>query len=448
VVKSSILRAAIISVFILITTVSCLNEPNVVFSSEIMAKINNDEKVRYDNVVVKGDLDFSILSREKILINNSIRITGSTIDGNVYFNNTIFCNSVNFERTTFKGCSAFKESEFKGNTYFNGVRFNGTANFEYAKFDRNANFWRSEFDMQAYFLNSDFGQNAFFIGAKFGGPAYFIDSTFKGDAYYGGSKFYDFTNFAYAKFNKNSFFTSSSFYSDTYFWYSEIRKNAFFDGAVFSKGANFNAVNFIGDASFNSCRFEGDAFFQGSRFERYLDLTLAKYDKIYIRLESINKIIYDDTAYQLLIENFRQLGLFADSNKCYYRYRIERRESLPRFYRPLDWMLMALYGYGTRPEFTLICAFIVIIISGGFFFLKNGIRTNKSELEPGKRISIRNALLFSAIYFTSGASNIISSEFTEFTPVGISRYIAVIERLSGWILFALFMTALANTVIR
>lgn len=441
-----------ILVLVLVATVSGSSQPNVVQSIEILDKIKHNEQVRYNHVVIKGDLDLSAIasvsSKMKMPVNASIKITDSTIDGNVYFNNSLFWESVNFDRTTFEKCSAFKGSEFKGNSYFRGAKFNGTTSFEEAAFSRNAEFWRSKFNGPAYFLNAKFNKDAFFIGTTFYRSAYFGNSTFNGDAYFDGSAFSEYTNFAKAIFNRAAYFSSSNFDSDAYFWYSEFKGDAFFDSVTFTRGGNFNAVNFFGNASFNNCQFSGDALFAQALFKSDLDLALAKYDKIYIRFANINKISYEDTAYQLLIENFKKLGFIEDANNCYYQYRIERRSYIPIIYRPVDWMLMAFYGYGTKPEFPVAWAFFVILISGSIFFIKNGIRKNKDASKPEKRISIWDALLFSATYFSSGASSIISSEFTEFTPVGVSRYIAIIERLSGWILFGLFLTALANTVIR
>jgi len=451
VARYGIFLVSIILILVLIIGGSGLNDKNAISSKEILDKIEHGEPVIYYHVIIEGDLDFSkassISSIEETQVKSPILIIDSIINGSLYFNNTLFQSAVNLDRTFIKGASAFKSSEFKGPSDFKSSTFNGTVDFEYAKFYENANFWRSKFNEDVYFLNAKFDKNAFFIGAIFSEPAYFGKSQFNGDANFQGSEFYDFANFAAIIFKKNAYFSVSRFYLDAYFWYSVFDRDAYFEEAIFSEGCNFNAATFFGNASFNSCQFNGDAYFAGTLFKGYLDLTLTKYVNLYIRWSSINKLVYDDTAYQLLRENFKSLGLYADENECYYRYRVESRRYLPLIYKPVDWMLQHIYGYGTKPEFTARCALLAILFFGSVFFAVNGIRS-KDSTQPGNRISFKDSILFSAIYFSSGATSIVSSDFTEFAPVGWSRYIAVIERLLGWALFALFLIALANTVIR
>ena len=86
----------------------------------------------------------------------------------------------------------------------------------------------------------------------------------------------------------------------------------------------------------------------------------------------ISSLAYDkdhgETAYLLLIDNFKKLGFFEDADNCYYHYRNERRRDLPRPYKPVDWILMALYGYGVRPIRPLIWAMIFFLAFGLFLF--------------------------------------------------------------------------------
>ena len=81
----------------------------VVPAQEILDKIEKGLPVEYDHVIIKGDLDLSKLDLPKrqvertsfeiewlglsenvTIVSSSIRLNDSTIDGNVYFNNTIF----------------------------------------------------------------------------------------------------------------------------------------------------------------------------------------------------------------------------------------------------------------------------------------------------------------------------------------------------------------------
>ncbi|MCX6673280.1 MAG: hypothetical protein NTY37_05835 [Methanothrix sp.] len=103
---------------------------------------------------------------------------------------------------------------------------------------------------------------------------------------------------------------------------------------------------------------------------------------------------------------------------------------------------------------------LFILLGGAFFFVTKSIGRSKGRLEPpGKRlrairgkdsppraneVSIWEALLLSATYFTSGASSIISFVPQEFSPLGRSRYVVVILRLLGWVFFVLFRPSLGK----
>ena len=70
----------------------------------------------------------------------------------------------------------------------------------------------------------------------------------------------------------------------------------------------------------------------------------------------------------------------------------------------------------------------------------------RREDKPADAVSIWEAFLLSATYFTSGASSIISATPTEFVPVGRGRYVVVLLRLLGWIFFVMFLSSLTRTV--
>jgi hypothetical protein len=94
-----------------------------------------------------------------------------------------------------------------------------------------------------------------------------------------------------------------------------------------------------------------------------------------------------------------------------------------------------------------------------FFFLTGSVARSK-ETSSGKKppalrrkkeppdgkVSISEAPLLCATYFTSGASSIVSATPTEFVPVGSGRYVVVLLRLLGWIFFVLFLSSLTRTV--
>ena len=62
-------------------------------------------------------------------------------------------------------------------------------------------------------------------------------------------------------------------------------------------------------------------------------------------------------------------------------------------------------------------------------------------------ISLGESFALSATALTSGAKDLISTP-ANISIAGISAYMVTLERVLGWVLFALFLAALGKTVIR
>ncbi|MCK9442301.1 MAG: hypothetical protein M0Q13_12885, partial [Methanothrix sp.] len=217
------------------------------------------------------------------------------------------------------------------------------------------------------------------------------------------------------------------------------------------------------DLSFNNGQFSKDVFFDDAQINGNLSLYRTKYDKLNIRWSSIHDLSYDDTAYYLLIENFKKQGFTDDASECYYSYRYKHMWELLSQGKVDSWffdlLAWATNGYGLRPVRPLGWSVLFILLGGAFFFATKSISRSKGSEPSGNRrrairgkdspqrvneVSIWEALLLSATYFTSGASAIISSVPEEFSPLGRSRYVVVILRLLGWVFFVLFLTSLGK----
>jgi Pentapeptide repeats (9 copies) len=488
-------------------------ELRVINATDILAEIQGGYPVKYDHVIIKGDLDINTLNLSTIpiirrkeveelgemdvldnvkLVISPITIYNSKIEGivnldNAFFDKPIrfiktnFNNSANFKGSYFNETADFEDSQFDEDLYFvysqfakdasfkkskfnklsdfRWSLFNGTEfkeiSFKESQFDGDAYFWGTIFNNITVFSGSNFDRSAYFKGAQFSKTANFIESKFNSSADFMGCKFNETADFRGSQFNGYIHFWKSLFDGNASFWRSQFNETADFKGlefngsadfreTVFNKDADFGGSQFNRDAYFSESQFSSDAYFVGANFKSNLNMTLAKYNKLYIRWFNITSFAYDDSAYLLLIDNFKKLGFFSDANNCYYRYRIDSRRYIRPLYKPVDWMLMVFYGYGTRPEYPVVWAFLVIFVSGFFFYKTNGIQKSNSAQE--QRISLGEALIFSATAFTSGASAIIDSS-KELTPVGASRYVITFERLLGWMFFALFLTALGKTII-
>ncbi|HSD57723.1 MAG TPA: pentapeptide repeat-containing protein, partial [Methanotrichaceae archaeon] len=288
------------------------------------------------------------------------------------------------------------------------------------------------------------------------------NSTFNKIADFTGSSFHDTANFAKSFFNDVVDFRSS-----------DLDGKVQFNDAQFNRNANFEDSDFHSYADFKNTRFgEGSSFLgEGANFRDTLDLTGSNINDIYIRWGNIKKIAYDYKIYKILLDNYKKWSLLEDYNDCYFNFRLELQKRQPYGIGMfLDFLQRIFYGYGTKPALPIIWSFIIMMFSALFYYITNGIQKSDNKKTPviyapgyhkpykslidkindilfhKRDISLGEAFLFSATYFTSGASNLISSQFTEFYPIGKSRYVAVLERLFGWVFFAFFLTALGNTI--
>jgi hypothetical protein len=335
------------------------------------------------------------------VVKSRINLSDAVFQGSVDFHNVNFQNEVDFSHVT-----------FKGDAIFPCCVFNKSPNFYGAKFSKLAFFSGSEFQKKAYFNNSQFNQSARFEWVQFMEPSIFKD----------------------VEFNDRVDFTDAHFIDTTF-------ENTLFNGA----------------SLFNNVRINGS-----------LSLYMARYNNLNIRWPNILKgLVFDDTSYYLLIENYKKLGFTDDAKDCYYDYRYEHMWELLRKEKYNDWIFDFLawitYGYGLRPVWPLRWSALFILLGGGFFFITQSITRSKGpdpprnrmpairrkirmneQLQRSEKISIWEAILLSATYFTSGASSIISSVPEEFRPLGRSRYVVVILRLLGWIFFVLFLTSLGK----
>ena len=222
---------------------------------------------------------------------------------------------VNFNHTIFQNFVNFGYTSFKGPAYFEFSTFNGPANF-----------WHSAFNDIVDFSSSTFHDFAYF-SSTFNGPADFSSSTF----------------------NYTADFFSSAFNGPAYFRYS--------------------AFNDIADLS--NSKLKGDAFFYGSTFKKELDLTLTEYNNLYIRWNKDNRLVYDDTAYQSLIENLRKLGFTADADNCYYQFRVGQFLHQNPIEDPLIFIFnfgaWIFYGFGKRPIYPFIWSIFSVGLFGVFW---------------------------------------------------------------------------------
>jgi len=163
------------------------NQSRVIQTSEILAKIEQGEPVRYDNVIVEGDLDISGLdlptehvdrtnyeieylglADEAKTVRSPISIKNSEIRCVVNLGNAIYQESVNFSGT-----------KFIDEVYFMGAVLNGSSEFVETHFNHDAYFWKAKFNYFANFNLSQFNRDAYFWGVQFNAPRNISSPSFR-----------------------------------------------------------------------------------------------------------------------------------------------------------------------------------------------------------------------------------------------------------------------------
>jgi len=436
----------------------------VVPAQEILDKIERGEPVEYDHVIVEGDLDlgrlelpkrhvnrtanekYSGLSENATLVSSIVRINASIINGNISLANAIISNSFNF-----------RDSHFNGSVEFMGSIFIDNAEFDNAFFSKNIEFWFSIFNCNAGFKGSDFNGGANFIYSVFDSSADFYGSTFNDSASFYGSVFNGHAQFAESFFNNYATFCESVFVGHADFWNSNFKEFADFSLSVFKK----------------------DAVFDGARFDCHLDLTRTKYERLYIRWNSIKDIKYDDAAYLSLLENFKKLGYLEDYDACYYEYRqLHRDHDWSGGYhamhpwekwarKKIDLGLQAFYGYGKKPLWPLLWSAGTIMLFGLIWrragvdggrsrggilerFSPSGKKKRKTSLDEQLR-ALGGAMLFSATLFLSGTRLFVDPPAMpklEGWLAAHARSFFIAERVLGAFFSILFFLAVSGTVVR
>jgi hypothetical protein len=305
--------------------------------------------------------------------------------------------------------------------------------------------------------------------------------------------YYDSSRFYFTKFFNDADFRESKFKDESKFRRSEFWSNAYFANTYF-EDADFTRSIFKSDADFSESKFN-EADFEGSKFLESLNLNKAKYEKMYIRINDINKLVFNETTYKSLIDNFKKIGFIEDANDCYYRFMIEYGyEKLPGLNQipklndkintmrinindistdPIERFLMSfyflfswiLYGFGTKPLYTLIWSLILIFIFGLFWWNVQRKSKEKKDDEYSwdnyhhkssiksyinyRFYEIINAIILSGSIFLSGTKFFIDPpdipDALEKATPWVSR-IFKLERFFGGALSILFLISIGSVI--
>ncbi|MFK7953451.1 MAG: pentapeptide repeat-containing protein [Ekhidna sp.] len=205
-----------------------------VSASEIMKDIKDGKNISYENVTIKGVLDFTYMDeklpdlpeRSKWWNNGNSNTVNESIGVSISFINCTFEDDVlayihqeksgytfiaNFDKDVrFMDCdfnrnAMFKYSDFDRMADFEGTQFERKSTFKYAEFDEKANFANTRFDDDATFKYTEFDEGVSFMNAVFEESLNIKYMNSRGDFDIKGIKVRDDIDAKYTKVNGRSF---------------------------------------------------------------------------------------------------------------------------------------------------------------------------------------------------------------------------------------------------
>jgi uncharacterized protein YjbI with pentapeptide repeats len=366
-------------------------------ATDILKQIENGVNVSHENVHIVGELDLSEIKLNKTAtIRRSkwqkdcfdLREELNVVNSTITITNSFFENDVDFSNTQFENDVDFTNSSFLGSSYFNGTVFKSyIANFNDVNFSGEACFYDADFSGEANFEHVDFRGDICFHDASFTGPHA------------------DFRN-------------------------AHFRRKADFMGAIFRKRATFENGNFSATTIFNHTEFDSGRFlnttftnisFKGTDFNRMeISWTDLKDD-----------LVFNGPAYIKLIRNFREIEQFEDADAAYYQYRrLSQANKKWSFSKLMDVVAWLSCGYGVKPGFALILAFVLIMVFALVYWLGDGIRRLKENDGDNNRVSrwtsFYNSFYFSVVTFTTVG-------YGDWYPEDRYRIVVMIEGVLGFI---------------
>ena len=287
-----------------------------------------------------------------------------------------------FDTVRFADVADFRETDFKGWTSYDGATFSDSARFGWSHFAAGIGSRGARFEEEAHFADSHFGGIANFGGAEFARRAVFETTEFG-----------KWVNFMNAVFHGDVSFRFSAFHA----WINLDR--ALFESALDVRSTTFTVANLRGARIHAARLLLNDAIYD----KMLLDDWSQVRDNIY-HVQGSEQSGFDSVAVaeaadvgevaQVFIplqSNFRRLGQYADELTCFYDLKnIERRNSYTQLsWSPVSWLdalsqtlLWVSCGYGVRPQYTLLLAFAIVVMSAAVFYQPGAI-SERGAPDPG-----------------------------------------------------------------
>jgi hypothetical protein len=126
-------------------------------------------------------------------------------------------------------------------------------------------------------------------------------------------------------------------------------------------------------------------------------------------------LVYDETAYQLLIENLKKLGFMSDADICYYQFRVGQFLHQNPIDDPIMFILnfgsWIFYGFGKKPLYPVVWSVFFVVLFG-FLWISIGSKEPESAIIGKARAWIKWSFVLILLFITL---NVASSYLTQAT---------------------------------
>ena len=245
---------------LLILMLGSLFAEEQVESQEIIDNINNGISIKYEDIIVIGNVNFTSIYNNNTVVSESEKtmlekVTDFFIINDIIDNKEIISNievSVEFSGCTFMGKVIGWQNDDNNGISYKAV-FKDNAIFSNCIFKDEVLFKYTEFNGKTYFSNNYYNRSTLFKYAKFNTEVSFTGSIFMEEA-----------NFKYTTFPQKTNFSGNQFKNNANFKYTKFPKGVSFENSVFSALSNFKYTEFSNPLNFEGTIFNGDTDFKHS----------------------------------------------------------------------------------------------------------------------------------------------------------------------------------------
>jgi uncharacterized protein YjbI with pentapeptide repeats len=425
---------------------------------------------------------------------------GARADGDCHFRACTFEKEARFDRLQVNGKLEVRAprntTPLKGNRYYTLDAKQNRQYTPYVIFEEHANFSQIHITGEANFGSAQFRKGADFYNARIDGPAFFrrdlckekdasklfasglFEKTYFGgksvrfrDAYFGGE-----LNFHGAVFDCEADFTYVHCQGIVFF-YNERDPERTTDKCDFKQGLDFEGGRCARSLRLDEATFSPDHDVQlrdcliaetlaFTAVPKHLSLTGCSYKRVQysssadlisalklndLKLNKKSKDKFDKSSWIQWEATLRNGGSVQLADHVYrVRMTQERQLALPRYRKPFSRMWELLSGYGTEPwKLARVCCFVVLlgVISFHVGPLKKAIKENQTQntSSPPDSVSCDSGRWGIAVETSiSQFSPLKLPVGEECAPTGWDKWVALLLRITGWILVPLLAANLAG----